>query len=138
MYKIEKATMADFRDLVNIATESGKPDFQLLNGAYLSRLIVDGRLIAVAGYKDMELDDSGTEWRVLACLFHRGLNKYSKTVVEAGREYLKSIEGKPILALAVKDNYTFNRFLLFMGFKHTKDIAEMKDSGTIYNIYVKE
>lgn len=136
MYKIEQADLSDYRALCGIATESGKPDYQMLDGAILSRLVIDGQLVALAGYKDMEFD--GAEYRVLACLFRRDIGKFTKTFVRAGREYLRTIKGKPIVALAVKNNETFNRFIQFMGFKSAKCIEKDEESGIIYNIYVRK
>jgi len=140
MYSIEVATLDDYKEIAAFATESGKPDYQMLKGSILSKLIIDGEIIALAGFKDMFLpDDDGNikEWRVLACMFRRDVKKHTKTVVKAGREYLKTISGKPILALAVSDNKVFTRFIEFMKFKDTKELVKSEESDIMYRMYVR-
>ena len=53
MYRLEKAELSDYQKLANISTESGKPDFELLQKSVMTRLIINGELIALAGYKDL-------------------------------------------------------------------------------------
>lgn len=140
MYSIEVATLDDYKKIATFATESGKPDYQMLKDSIMSKLVVDGEIVALAGFKDMMLpDDNGDtkEWRVLACMFRRDLVKYTKTVVKAGREYLKTISGKPILALAVSDNKVFTRFIEFMEFTDTKELVKSEDSDIMYRMYVR-
>ena len=140
MYSIEAATLDDYKKIATFATESGKPDYQMLKGSIMSRLVVDGEVVALAGFKDMVLpDDDGNmhEWRVLGCMFRRDLVKYKKVLVKAGREYLKTISGKPVLALAVSDNTVFTRFIEFMGFTDTKELVKSEDSDIMYRMYVR-
>ena len=136
-YKIEEATFEDFMNLVGRATESGKPDRQMFDGAVLSRLIYKGEVIALAAYKDMYLED-GQEWRVVAGMFRNDIKAHPKAIVCGGRQYLKMISGKPMLALAADDNPVFRRFLEFMGFDDTKELESLPETDTMYRIYVRK
>lgn len=140
MYRLEKAELSDYQKLANISTESGKPDFELLQKSVMTRLIINGELIALAGYKDLWLPDKHGdkhEWRVLSCVFRRDLYRYTKTIVIAGQEYLKSIGEKPIVAVAVKGNEVFERFISFMGFNDTKELVKDEETGIIYEMYTR-
>lgn len=140
MYRLEEAELSDYQKLANRSTESGKPDFELLQKSVMTRLVIDGELIALAGYKDLWLPDKHGdkhEWRVLSCVFRRDLYRYTKTIVIAGQEYLKSIGEKPIVAVAVKGNEVFERFISFMGFNDTKELVKDEETGIIYEMYTR-
>lgn len=140
MYRLEPAMISDYTKLAKNSTESGKPDYEMLKGTKLTRLIIDEQLIALAGYKDMMLPDSHGdvhEWRVLGCLFRKDLYRYSKTLVKAGREYLKTINDKQILAVTVLGNKIFERFITYMGFNDTKELVKDEETDIMYKMYVR-
>ena len=140
MYLIEPATIKDWYALHNKATESMKPDYQSLNGSTMHRLIIDGQVVVLMGYKDMILpNDHGesVDCRVVAGLFRRDVDKYTKIVVRAGREYLKMIRGKPLVAIANESNPVYNRFLSFMGFKDTEELEKDAETDTMFKIYMR-
>lgn len=140
MYRLEEGVLQDYNKLANRSTESGKPDFEMLQKSKMTRLIIDGELIALAGYKDLMLPDKHGdlhEWRVLSCVFRIDVYRYTRSVVKAGREFLKSISQKPILAVVVKGNQMFERFITFMGFNDTKELVKDEESGIIYEIYTR-
>lgn len=140
MYNLEQGDINDYSKLAKISTESGKPDYALLRGTKLTRLVIDGQLVALAGYKDLFLPDQHGdthEWRVLGCLFRKDLYRYTRTIVKAGREYLQEIGDKQILAVTVQGNNVFERFITYMGFNDTKELVKDEETGIMYKMYVR-
>lgn len=136
MYKIEDATLQDFMNLANKATETGLPDYQALKDMRLSRLIIDGELYSVIGVKEIE-DADGVPCNAIACIIRFDVSDRSKTFVRAAREYLDSISDKPIVAMAQDCNLKFRRFLEFMGFKFNGQYENWEEIGVLYRIYIR-
>lgn len=137
MYKIEKASFEDFLEMAGKATEAGKPDARSFKGAFISKLICESGVVALAAYKDIVMDD-GSEVRAVACIFRNDIKDHLMTIVRAGKQYLSIIGDKPMLALADNNNKTFQRFLEFWEFEDTSQLETLEETGKIYRIYVRE
>lgn len=138
MYKIEEGTIADYAQLATTCIESGKLDFQALQGCHIDKLVNDNKILVIIGYKEMEFDDyPGKPFILVSGVFDKTVTKHVRVLKEVGGAYLDSIQKYPLIALAQQDNRVYGRFLEVFGFSYTNSIEKDSETGIIYKVYVR-
>ena len=135
-YTVGLATEEDIQRILPYTTENSKVDWKVVRESHEVRVFLcDGEPIMVLGLMEMPSADDVNTAAVWG-LFRYDVHKHVLPLVRVTKDLMFTRVGYRFVVFVDDAEPKFKRYAEFLGFKPTKELANL--GGKVYRYYIKE